>query len=130
MLHTDLAVVDRQLQPLAASFWAMQDQDPVAARHLRRNLVGNCAAGCTILINRALRDRAVPIPPAAIMHDWWLMLVASAFGHVIQLPLPMVLYRQHGRNALGAQRWDLSRIIREARGGPMARSGWPWQWNG
>jgi hypothetical protein len=37
------------------------------------------------------------------MHDWWLALVASAFGRIGWLPQATVLYRQHSANVLGAR---------------------------
>jgi hypothetical protein len=43
------------------------------------------------------------IPKYAIMHDWWLALVASAFGQVVFLPSSTVLYRQHCNNDVGAK---------------------------
>ena len=36
------------------------------------------------------------------MHDWWLAMVAAAFGHIEFVPQSLVRYRQHGRNTLGA----------------------------
>lgn len=36
------------------------------------------------------------------MHDWFLALTAAAFGHVVCLPRPLVDYRQHGNNEMGA----------------------------
>lgn len=55
------------------------------------------------------------------MHDWWLALVAAAFGEVVELPESTVLYRQHGGNAAGARSWDLSvvmaRLWRDPRNG-------------
>ena len=38
-----------------------------------------------------------------IMRDWWLFLIASAFGKVEAVNAPTMLYRQHGQNQLGAQ---------------------------
>jgi rhamnosyltransferase len=43
------------------------------------------------------------------MHDWWLALCAAAMGEVLHLPEATVLYRQHGRNALGSRGW---RVVR------------------
>ena len=63
----------------------------------------NVVTGCTAMVNRALLDQALPIPPEALMHDWWLALVASGFGAIGWLPQLRVLYRQHGGNVLGAQ---------------------------
>src|SRR5690606_31552998 len=42
-------------------------------------------------------------PADAVMHDWWLSLVASAFGRLVFVPQALVEYRQHGRNTLGAR---------------------------
>ena len=40
------------------------------------------------------------------MHDWWLALVAAAFGHIGYVPEPTALYRQHGANDTGAKQWS------------------------
>ena len=50
-------------------------------------------------------ELAVPIPSAAMMHDYWLALVAAAQGHILSLREPLIEYRQHGTNDTGAQRW-------------------------
>src|SRR5439155_22468886 len=60
------------------------------------------ATGCASLINRSLLEIALPLPPAAVLHDWWITACAAAFGTIRYLPEPLVLYRQHGRNAVGA----------------------------
>ena len=63
----------------------------------------NVVTGCTVLVNRPLLDQSLPIPSEALMHDWWLALVASFFGTIGWLPQPTVLYRQHAGNVLGAR---------------------------
>ena len=40
------------------------------------------------------------------MHDWWVALVAAAFGRIEYVPHATILCRQHGRNAIGAKPWD------------------------
>jgi len=57
------------------------------------------------MINRALLSLGAPIPESAAMHDWWLAIVASAFGHIEALPQATIMYRQHAKNALGAQKF-------------------------
>ena len=54
-------------------------------------------------MNQALLHRATPIPAEALMHDWWLALVASASGSISLLPDANVLYRQHAGNVVGAR---------------------------
>ena len=102
LVHCDLHVVDAALQPIADSFIRYQGLDA------RRNgfgqlLISNLVTGCTMFINEALAEKAVPVPPEAVMHDWWLGLVAAAFGRIAFLPEQLVEYRQHGNNALGAR---------------------------
>ena len=37
------------------------------------------------------------------MHDWWLYLLASAFGNVVFDPEHLVLYRRHQDTVTGLQ---------------------------
>jgi len=38
-----------------------------------------------------------------LMHDWYLALLAAAFGHLVYIDRPSELYRQHSNNVLGAR---------------------------
>ena len=100
-------VVDKDLNRLGDSLWLFQGTGPQRLTKLNRVLMQNFATGCTVMINRALRDLAMPVPAEALMYDWWLALVATAFGRVAAVEDPTVLYRQHGRNDTGAARWSL-----------------------
>lgn len=114
LVHSDLVVVDASLRLLDRSFCAYQHLDPVRGGTLSRLLVQNVVTGCAAIINRALARRAVPIPPEAVMHDWWLALVAAAVGRIGWLPEPTILYRQHAANRVGAKRWGLGYVLRNA----------------
>jgi hypothetical protein len=103
-VFTDLKVVDEDLVERAGSFWRLLRLDPLNCRRLNRLVLQSVANGCTMLLNAALRDRAGPIPAEAAMHDWWVTLVAAAFGRCGHVPEPTVLYRQHGANVSGAER--------------------------
>lgn len=121
LVHTDLKVVDENLQPIADSFWSYQHLSPQLGSRLNRLLAQNVVTGCTVMINRALADLATPVPDKAIMHDWWLALVAAAFGNVIYLNEPTILYRQHGKNSVGAKQWGVRRIMGQAQDTVSAR---------
>lgn len=55
-----------------------------------------------MLFNRALRDKLTDtVPDGLRMHDWWIALIASAFGRIIYLDEPLLLYRQHTGNVVG-----------------------------
>ncbi len=80
-------------------------------------LVENICIGCTATFNRALLVSAVTagIPDAAVMHDWWLYLTAAGLGRVLYDPIPGVMYRQHGGNAVGMAATNASHQLGRAR---------------
>jgi glycosyltransferase involved in cell wall biosynthesis len=121
LIHSDLEVVDADLNTLAPSMWRHQFLRPERERDLRHVMVQNVVTGCTVLMNRSLVAVAGPIPAAAVMHDWWIALVAAAIGTVDHIDLPLVRYRQHGRNDTGAKSWGPEFVYRQALG--MVRSG-------
>jgi glycosyltransferase involved in cell wall biosynthesis len=101
LAHSDLAVVGERLELRAASFWSHHVLDPGDDAVLRRLLVRNVVTGSTALLNRPLADLCAPVPGDAVMHDWWVALVAAALGKVAHVPARTVLYRQHGANRIG-----------------------------
>lgn len=100
LVHTDLEVVSADLQPVARSFMHYEHLDPHYTS-LPRLIVQNNVTGCTILLNRLLRER-IRVPDPMFMYDWWIALTCSAFGKISYLKDATVLYRQHGANAVGA----------------------------
>lgn len=117
LVHTDLIVVDENLNPIANSFWKFQGQNP-NCKSLNCFLVQNNVTGCTIMINKALRALFFRMPERAIMHDWWIALVASAFGIVDYLPEATILYRQHPSQDTGAKEYSLSGFYKRFRENP------------
>lgn len=102
LVHTDLTVTDADLHVTAASMMHAQQLDGAESR-LARVLVQNTVTGCTVMVNRPLADLVSPPFDAVAMHDWWLAILASAFGAIGFVDSPTVLYRQHGGNAVGAR---------------------------
>jgi hypothetical protein len=112
LVHSDLRVVDDQLQdinPSLFSFMALEPEKTDLCSLLLRNQV----TGCTTILNHALLERVQGSDPdAMVMHDWWIALVAAAFGRTGVVREATILYRQHGGNTLGAQRWNLGYVVR------------------
>lgn len=102
LVHTDLKVVNQNLDEIAPSFFDFQKliQKDVT---LPKLLVQNYVTGCTVMINRALKEKCGEIPSDCIMHDWWLALVAVLFGEFVCVNEPTMLYRQHECNQVGAK---------------------------
>ena len=110
LVHTDLKVVDEKLVSTADSFWNYQNIDP-KKDSLNRLLVQNTITGCTMMINRKLAELALPVPKECIMHDWWIGLVASAFGRIDVINDKTISYRQHSSNDTGAKKFGIKHII-------------------
>ncbi len=101
LVHTDLSVVDENLNEIAASMFRFEK---ISAKRKSYNhyISQNNITGCTMMINRALLRFCVPKPRQAVMHDWWLALCAAQFGEIVFLDMPTILYRQHSNNQVGA----------------------------
>ncbi len=109
---SDAAVTDEQLRVVEpSSYFARHNISVHDGRDLAlpRLLFRNYAIGATTMINAALAARCRPLPQDAVMHDWWCALVACVSGRSVVLPEPLILYRQHGENAVGSRRRDMPR---------------------
>jgi len=110
LIHTDSKVVDENCNIIAESFWKYQNINPKATQ-FNRLLIQNVVTGCTMIINKSLKNKTLPISKKAIMYDWWIALVASCFGVIEILDFPTLYYRQHSSNTIGAKNYNLNYII-------------------
>lgn len=82
----------------------------------RNALVQNIAAGNTIMLNRPaleLARSAAARTGEVAVHDWWIyQLMSGAGAKVIFDPEPVLLYRQHAGNLIGANRGPLASLRR------------------
>ncbi len=129
LVHSDARLVDGDGKPLGLSL--LDALEATAAERvgltsgralpvlLRRNLV----TGATVLLRRSLLEAALPMPREWV-HDEWLAAVAAATGGVRLVPEPLIDYRQHGSNQIGARRptmGDRLARLREPRAQRAAR---------
>ena len=120
LVFCDSVVTDTELRPLPGTFLSRQRVDVVRGLSLPRLLMQNFIAGNLMLFNAALREKAGDVPFAALMHDSWIVLVAAAFGRIGFVDAPLLDYRQHGANAIGATAADAAHCGRRAREGVPA----------
>ena len=112
LVFTDSEITDRDMNTLSPSMMRSQklnrsDFSP------GRLIVQNSITGNVMLFNKALRDISLPIPKEALMHDYYLALAAAFFGKIIYLDEPLIRYRQHNANVIGAFRYSLLNLIRK-----------------
>ena len=102
LCHSDLIVVDSVLNVINDSFFDMQKLEG-CKNSFSDLLIQNNITGCTMIINRSLLNKCKCMPEEAIMHDWWLGLIAAAFGKIGLISYKKIKYRQHGNNTEGAK---------------------------
>lgn len=93
-------ICDRQLKPLRRS--KRFRQPPGFANALVQSIGG----GNTMVLNRAALDlvqETARYTDGLQAHDWWIYQIVSGAGGVIKYDqMPLVLYRQHDTNQIGA----------------------------
>jgi hypothetical protein len=92
----------------------------------RNALVQSLAGGNTMVLNRAARNIVAQASQRAafVSHDWWMyQLVTGAGGVVHYSPEPLVRYRQHAENVVGANTSWVARAerLKLLLGGQFAR---------
>lgn len=104
LAFTDCIVADEELRRISHSFMKRSGYD-LKRTDLAGLLMENKCIGCTCIMNRELvkllRENTEPEMKSIRYHDWWAALAAAAFGNVIFVPECTMLYRQHGKNAVG-----------------------------
>jgi hypothetical protein len=113
LLFSDARLVDASGESLGATLFeatgvtdraqrAMHDGDAFSVL-LRRNVV----TGATVLVRREFVRAVTPFPEGWV-HDEWIAMAAAIVGRLDVIEEPLVDYRQHGGNEIGARQLSLS----------------------
>jgi glycosyltransferase involved in cell wall biosynthesis len=108
MVFSDLKVVDNNLNVKAESMWKHQKLDPNITKSLYKILAQNVVTGCSMMINQAAKKVACPIPTKNVLHDHWIAINVCKYGKIDYISEPLILYRQHANNDLGALKVNVS----------------------
>lgn len=101
LVHSDMEVIDETSHVIRKSFWKGMKIDPSLDGVANSVPVHNISSGNTVLFNKALLELGYPVPREAIMHDWWLALLAVSTGQISYLSEPLIRYRKHTSNVVG-----------------------------
>ena len=111
LIHGDAILIDEHGSALGGLFdsldatrWELGTIEAGRALDtlIRRNLV----TGATTMIRRRLLELARPFDDAWV-HDEWLAIIAASAGGVGVLRRPLIEYRQHGANVIGARKLNV-----------------------
>lgn len=118
-INTDLRVVDEQLKVINPSFWAYNQIKPALLKTFNYLTVCNAFTGCTMMINQAAKELALPVSEKALMHDKWIALKLAASNGVLDyVNEATLLYRQHGDNEIGARKVGLRHYLQQIKSLP------------
>lgn len=104
LVFCDSLVVDSEMHSLGGTNLGNLGVDAKTGVAVNRLAMQNFIPGHSMLINAALRKLVGEIPSEAVMYDYWVALIAAAFGRIGFVKEPLVRYRQHQGNSLGQGR--------------------------
>jgi len=109
-VFSDLEIVDEKLNLISKSFFEFTKLSP---KIVDSNVLifRNVVPGCSMMINKSLNELIETVPDEAVMHDYWIVLAARFLGKISYVNSSLVKYRQHGKNALGAEKRSDKKMI-------------------
>jgi glycosyltransferase involved in cell wall biosynthesis len=117
LVFTDAEIVDARANPLGYNLWETLDFDKASQARIKspaafgvlsqRQLV----TGATMAFRTEFRDLILPIPLSiGLIHDGWIALMISLAAAVDIIDRPMMKYRQHDTQQVGALLSDRAEI--------------------
>lgn len=107
LVFSDAFLVDKSCQIFDFSFFAYQGLD-IDVFEDDSILFRNCVQGATIALNKQmilLLKKSITYIDVAnvVMHDWWLAILSKYYGEYRFINRPLIFYRQHDKNQIGAK---------------------------
>jgi len=106
-VFSDAEVVDEHLRPLGYHLWESirfspaQQKRFIGGKSVEVLLKHNVVTGATFAFRGSFRDLVLPIP-GCWQHDGWIALLIAASAGLSIIDEPLVKYRQHSKNQIGA----------------------------
>ena len=119
LVHSDATLIDASGRATGTLMSALrltssEKRNLLSGRSLDALLRRNVVTGATTMIRSSLLEQSLPIPEGWV-HDEWLALVAAAQGGVVFQENPLIRYRQHADNEIGASKTDYDEATRRLR---------------
>ena len=109
LVFSDAEIVDEHLKPLGKRMWDQVGFDAHKRKLIRSGralevlITGWTVTGATMAFRSEFLKVALPFPDGiAMIHDGWIALTVAAVTEVLMIEEPLIKYRQHGRQQIGA----------------------------
>ena len=118
LVFSDADLVDSRLTPIGARLWTRIGFDAERQRVWRTRgaltalVPGRIVTGATMALGSAYRALVLPTPDgiAPMIHDGWIALAIAAVAGVAFIDEPLVAYRQHDAQQIGAPEASRARL--------------------
>jgi glycosyltransferase involved in cell wall biosynthesis len=109
LVFSDAEIVNENLEPLGKRMWAEVAFEPHKQKLIARGralevlITGWTVTGATMAFRSEFVNLSLPIPDGiAMIHDGWIALTIAAVAEVVAIHEPLIQYRQHSRQQIGA----------------------------
>lgn len=107
LVFCDAVVTNDKLKVISNSFIKYEGID-IRRVNFSNFLQANIVQGASCIFNKELlnviRYYRKDSLKSGFMYDWWIATLASAFGNVYYVNKPLMYYRQHNSNVIGAKK--------------------------
>lgn len=119
LVFSDAELVDEDLRSLRCCLWERvgfnhaKQLQAIRSNLFKMLLTKNYVTGATLAFRSHFRDEILPMPDSFV-HDAWIALIISALTEVAIIPEPLIKYRQHPNNQIGAVKTSFQQRLHEA----------------
>lgn len=100
LLYSDSTLIDEKGEEYASSYMRYVDYPMLTGKPFKEIVFSCFIRGFQMVFTCDLLRAALPMPDH-VTHDDWFSILAAKRGGIKYLDLPLVQYRQHGRNVTG-----------------------------
>jgi glycosyltransferase involved in cell wall biosynthesis len=120
-VFSDAELINERGAPIRTTLWnSIRFRGAVLSnfsktRQVETLLRRNAATGATMIFRSCLKNVLLPISPYFV-HDYWIALLSSCLGaYGVPVPEPLIQYRQHTDQQIGAIRMSILQKVKWAR---------------
>ena len=119
-VFSDADVVGESLQPFGYLLWQTIDftrrkqRRVYEGRAFEQLLKRNVVTGATMAFKRDYLPDMAPFPTSWV-HDGWIALLIACRARIVPIDRPLIRYRQHAKNQIGARQRSIAERIANSR---------------
>ena len=122
LVFTDGEVINESLEPVGYSLWQCYGLTTARQKRMREGkpyevlLLNNVVTGATMAFKSRFRRLVLPIPAdSGLIHDGWIALLIAFAAEVGFIDEPLIKYRLHSNQQVGATRVGFLEMVERAR---------------